>query len=65
MNFAKIFYFHRPNLSQPENLSLLKDFCMAFNGTVEKLQITLEQAAMYAYARNVCILCIVFFYLLM
>ena len=36
-------------MSQPESQHLLKDFCIAFNGTVDKSQITLQQAAMYVH----------------
>lgn len=42
-------YSNRPKLSQPESQHLLKDFCVAFTGTMDKLQITLEQAAMYVH----------------
>jgi len=49
-----ILFTNRPKYSQPENQNLLKEFCFAFNDTVDKSQLTLEQAAMY-----VC-LCIVY-----
>ena len=43
---CKYLFSGRPKYSQLESQDLLKDFCIAFNDTVDKSQITLEQAAM-------------------
>ena len=44
-----ILFSNRPKYSQPECQNLLKEFCLAFNDTVDKSQLTLEQAAMYVF----------------